>query len=749
MRLKNRINQLKEEYERYKNITETFKLQDGTEINIQTLDKSKILNNIGNNLLQKIYERKLILQEILRAAEQSNFKDKEKKLQSRLEKNDSYFANINVKETANIKNFFEKAAENLAGTEAWQSYHMTFTALQGLDLQKQIEDYIVERNLRQAKKDAVEQRRKEVRDIAKRIQQKYPKEDPKDFISNYDEDEKNYSKLYEKYQNLEKEVGEDKKKLDEKKEKVDGYERALRELEDRIKNEDENLTYLKTGLENVEKRKDVIETCEKDIAKHSGEINKINQELEPFRKEKAQFKQAREQEKKLLRDHVKNYNHNELTEYVDMVTAQQDMLFELKEIGMFRARVASQFQHLRLGENDGEYKDLLPMEEVVKKYSLEKTMKDNSYEAIFEALEAKYNDYSLEVENRRMIWEQKIPSPARKLCNKYLKEEVILQNAEKYSLIVEKIDEKLNAMEHHKEAVQSQKAMIGTEMKPCFSTTEAGYSLLAGVNPADYAKKAKEMIETIEKGRSDLNQTVEQSRKLWETEKNSYQQDSITYSNKNSDRNSAYIDAKSLQDKLEERKDEYQALKAAKEEYKKTYKEVFTNTKSIEIVNLEEQIKREAGVWLGKKDLHASRHSNSVEFDRMANAAALVNNWPDEKGDYLKNIPERSRPTTLEGALDYLKKQAEEYKLAKSKQKRIFETTLRVTRKNMADHLIHYAEKRKEGLVAVKELEKLNAYFENKGKENVKEENIKGGNVKEERQIEDFDMEEDGMENTK
>ena len=80
-------------------------------------------------------------------------------------------------------------------------------------------------------------------------------------------------------------------------------------------------------------------------------------------------------------------------------------------------------------------------------------------------------------------------------------------------------------------------------------------------------------------------------------------------------------------------------------------------------------------------------------------------------------MPKDKRPTSLEGALDHLKKQAEDYKKEKNKQIHIFKTAIYKTRMSMADAIIDFAKTTKKDLALDNkaEREELNSYFENKG----------------------------------
>ena len=154
--------------------------------------------------------------------------------------------------------------------------------------------------------------------------------------------------------------------------------------------------------------------------------------------------------------------------------------------------------------------------------------------------------------------------------------------------------------------------------------------------------------------------------------------------------------------------------------------------------DLEEEIKRVADQFLDKQNLNASNHTNSPEFERMIHALTIVKNWPNID-EVCKDMPKDKRPTSLEGALDHLKKQAEDYKTAKNKQTHIFKTAIYKTRMSMANSIIDFAKTTKKDLEIDNkaEREELNSYFENKGRGNgeLKAEKYKDVVAKETKQI--------------
>ena len=169
-------------------------------------------------------------------------------------------------------------------------------------------------------------------------------------------------------------------------------------------------------------------------------------------------------------------------------------------------------------------------------------------------------------------------------------------------------------------------------------------------------------------------------------------------------------------------------LKEARDSYNLAYKEAFENTEKLGMSGVEEEIKRIAGEILDKQNLNASGHTNSPEFNRMIQALTILKNWPNID-EACKDMPKDKRPTSLEGALDHLKKQAENYKIEKDKQIHIFKTAIYKTRMSMADSIIDFAKTTKKDLAMDNKAERaeLNSYFENKGQS---KEELKAGKHK-------------------
>lgn len=171
-----------------------------------------------------------------------------------------------------------------------------------------------------------------------------------------------------------------------------------------------------------------------------------------------------------------------------------------------------------------------------------------------------------------------------------------------------------------------------------------------------------------------------------------------------------------LQESHQKKESDYQVLKKAKDSYDAAKKAVTGTKERLEPLDLDENMKRMAGEFLAKQKLHAARHTNSPEFNRMINALNIISAWPEIDKLWTGTLEEK--PKSKEDALDYLKKQAEDYKKAKGRQRRIFKTELRKTRLSMADSIILCAEQIKKELELDNEAEReeLNSYFDNGGK---------------------------------
>ena len=350
MGLKEKIEHIKDEYETYKNLKESFKLQDGkTTVSIEDLDKSERLNKVGNNVLKNIIERKKILNEIIQYHDKPDFKKREKDLERRLEENDTFFMNVGMDNISEIKGFFEKATENLARTAEWQNYYMAFTTLEGLDLNNIVKEHRAKMYEMQEKRKEVETRRKEGRDVIKKIQKKYPKEDAKDFARNYEADEKNLQDMIEKSNQLEKESEADAKLLQAEKDKLEGYKGDIEKLQEQINKENESLNYLKMGLENMnayrevmgsnkkESVKKILDEIDADLAAASKKLNEAEPQLETAKQELEQLKKTQENDKKFLTQYAKQHGNKEVSEYIDLGIAMNEMQSDYQEMATLRA----------------------------------------------------------------------------------------------------------------------------------------------------------------------------------------------------------------------------------------------------------------------------------------------------------------------------------------------------------------------------------------------------------------------------
>ena len=261
--------------------------------------------------------------------------------------------------------------------------------------------------------------------------------------------------------------------------------------------------------------------------------------------------------------------------------------------------------------------------------------------------------------------------------------------------------------------LENKKKLKEKKIKECFPNR----SLLSGVSLDDYENKAKELIENMEKTLPTLKKEMFGKRTLYDKALEEEKLAGNNYSKKYDERPMIHMYGSREYEAWEEKKNTYGLLQKAKEAFKNVCKNVFTKTEPVKTVDLKPEIEKQAGDWLNKRGLYASKHKNSTEFNRMMNAVDLVNNWSGMKNQFMENIPEEKRPKSLEEALDYAKEQVGLYKQAKKAQYRPFKTALRTTRMQMADYLMNWIETKKQGLETEKEIENLNHYIKTKGKE--------------------------------
>ena len=280
----------------------------------------------------------------------------------------------------------------------------------------------------------------------------------------------------------------------------------------------------------------------------------------------------------------------------------------------------------------------------------------------------------------------------------------------KYSSYFEKKAE----LEEFEKNPQSAEVCPPEWIKEAFVFKEGVVNPLSDVPVNQYVSKAKEYISQVEAENRDkklttlekkYNDAVKEHEK-WVTKLNKANSDEIT----------TKATLAKLQESQKKKESDYKVLKNAKDSYDAAKRSAFGSNIRLKPLDLEANMKAAASDFLEKQKLHAARHTNSPEFNSMINALNIIAEWPDVD-KFWKDKPANEKPKTQEDAIDYLKKQAENYKKEKKKQRRFFTTELRKTRLSMADSIISYAEQMKSEIALDNEAEReeLNSYFENKG----------------------------------
>lgn len=249
---------------------------------------------------------------------------------------------------------------------------------------------------------------------------------------------------------------------------------------------------------------------------------------------------------------------------------------------------------------------------------------------------------------------------------------------------------------------------------------EAGeFNPLASVDVSDYVTEAKEYISNVENGRFKRKKELDDLKKLYNDTVKEQKKVEAKLEQIESKEKVTKNTLDKLRNEHKAKENSYKSLKEARDSYNAAFKEAFEKTGELGALDLQEDIKRIAGEFLDKQNLNASGHTNSPEFNRMLRGLNILKSWP-EIDEVCMDMPENEKPTSLEDALGYLKKQAEDYKKAKNQQIHIFKTAIYKTRISMADSIIDFAKTTKKDMAIVNEAERkeLNAYFENKGRDN-------------------------------
>ena len=729
MGLKSRMEQIRKEYARYGNIKDTIKLNDGTIVPVGTLESSSTKNLPAETLpikvLTNILERKKILEDIIAYGEGTESKEKEEELQNRLNKNDAYFMELNQDQKSNIKRFFEKAVDNLARTEEWQNYHMVYTSLQGLGLRNLLNEHMNAKKDIQEKKEQFEARKEELQNVGERIKNKYSVKDIKSFESEFEAEEKSVTDYLKQVEDLEKDSAN---KVDIRKK----LESDVKDIEERIKQEETDWKALAAGVKELQDPSigEEVGEKEREIEEFNSKIKSSRSELEKPKKELRDKEKERATYISLLRglkqQHRSIYAEGgiskEVENFIESTISKFEMEEDLEKLSIF----GDLSDKIRLGENDAEYKDPFNVEKIVEKYSLKDKMKDNSYKAVFDALFEEMNT-GLGKELDETV--EKLRNYVPNIVNKYdnIMNKLNINRQERAS-ILSQIELQERGIQSLHDKIEEKEAAKGRLIANGFRG-DCAERLLNGVPLKDYEKKAKELMENIEQRRPGLQQELGEKKEALDKANSEEKNARKTLEKKYEERLDFMKDGSASRKAYEEKKGIYNLLQRVKDAAKKAYTLVFEKTKPVKTVDIQPDLQKQADEWLGKKGLHAARHTNSKEFTSMMNALEVARNF-SESNEALKNIPQAERPKSKEQALDYLKKQVGLYKKAKNEQTRIFKTTLRITRLQMADHLMDWADEMKKVLETEKELEPLNQYIESKGKENGKE-NVKTNSKKE------------------
>ncbi|MBR4981855.1 MAG: hypothetical protein IKY94_04780, partial [Lachnospiraceae bacterium] len=280
----------------------------------------------------------------------------------------------------------------------------------------------------------------------------------------------------------------------------------------------------------------------------------------------------------------------------------------------------------------------------------------------------------------------------------------------------------------------NQTAMI----KEAFDFKPGEFNPLSNVPVKEYVKEAKEYISKVENERFKRKKDLENLKKAYNDAVKDRDNVDVKLKQIESKEKETMNSKEKLQKAHEAKEKDYKLLKETRDSYNAAYKDAFEKTERLEALDVKEEIKKITGEFLDKQNLNASNHTNSPEFSRMIQALTILKNWPNI--DFVcKDMPTDKRPTSLEGALNHLKKQAEDYKTAKNKQIHIFKTAIYKTRMSMADSIIDFAKTTKKDLAMDNKAERaeLNSYFENKGQANgeLKADKQKDVGAKETKQI--------------
>ena len=253
-------------------------------------------------------------------------------------------------------------------------------------------------------------------------------------------------------------------------------------------------------------------------------------------------------------------------------------------------------------------------------------------------------------------------------------------------------------------------------LKEAFDFKKEKFNPLSDVPVKEYVTEAQKYINKVENGRIQREKDLENLKKSYNAALKEREDFDVKLEQVKSKEKETKREWDKLLDAHNAKENDYKLLKEARDSYNAVYKENFENPEELKALDLQEDIKRIAGEFLDKQNLNASGHTNSPEFNRMIHGLNILKSWP-EINEVCKDMPENEKPKSLEEALGYLKKQAEDYKEAKNKQIHIFKTAIYKTRMSMANSIIDLAKTTKKDMAIDNkaEREELNSYFENKG----------------------------------
>lgn len=263
MALSTKQSRVKAEYKMYQDISDKIKLYDDRVVDIKDLGEQG-LDEKMLYLLKQIYERKSILKEISELVISNSNIDKQKELEDKLLKSDSFFCSIKEEDKKAVEKAFETQGENLARTPEWQSFHMIFTVMDQLALMNRAEIYHDKLNeLGKKAKNFAEVKQKTKNEI-RSVEKQHLKQSYKWWDNKIKEGEKQRNRHREKYKKLNDLELEGQKKMKEYQEE---YNKATEQHQKEQK---------KYGPKWVGQYGAKVEKIEKDMEALSGKLQKID-----------------------------------------------------------------------------------------------------------------------------------------------------------------------------------------------------------------------------------------------------------------------------------------------------------------------------------------------------------------------------------------------------------------------------------------------------------------------------------------